>query len=317
MKVGFIGLGAMGRGMAANLQGAGHELIVNDMVRAAAQPYLDRGATWADTPRELAQQVSLVFTSLPTPTDVQSVGLGEDGLAAGLADGATWVDLSTNSVDVVRSLAATMKQQGVDFLDAPVSGGPGGAASGRLAIWVGGDQAVFDRYESVFSEMSDELRYIGESGAGTVAKLVHNMASLAQNMVLVEAMTMGMKAGVEPLALWEAIRSGGAGRQRAFDRLSGRFMQGKIDPPSFQLRLAYKDARLALEVGRDHGVPMRLCGLTAAEMEEAINRGWGDRDSQSFLLLQQERALVEPFALDAEDVKRVYASDAEPAAKAG
>jgi 3-hydroxyisobutyrate dehydrogenase len=317
MKIGFIGLGAMGRGMAANLQSSGHELVVNDMRREAAQEYVERGAMWAATPRELAEQVTLVFTSLPTPADVEAVGLGDDGLAAGMPEGATWIDLSTNSVDVVRRMQATMKQHGVDFLDAPVSGGPGGAASGKLAIWVGGDRAVFERCEALLSEISDELRYIGDSGAGTVAKLVHNMASLAMNMVLVEAMTMGMKAGVEPLPLWEAIRSGGAGRQRAFDRLSARFMQGRLDPPSFQLRLAYKDAQLALQVGRDGGVPMRLCALTAAEMEEAINRGWGDCDSQSFLLLQQERALVPPFELAEEDVLRVLAEDSELVNKTG
>jgi 3-hydroxyisobutyrate dehydrogenase len=309
MRIGFIGLGAMGRGMASNLQRAGHDLVVHDQRREAANEYTDRGAEWANSPRELAEQTTLVFTSLPTPPIVEAVAFGSDGLAEGFTEGATWFDLSTNSVDVVRSIGARLKPRNVNFLDAPVSGGPGGAASGHLAIWVGGDESEFNRQREILDQMSDEVRYIGDIGAGTVAKLVHNMASLAQNHVLVEALTMGMKAGVDLLPLWEAVRSGGAGRQRAFDRLATRFMQGKTDPPSFQLRLAYKDAMLACQVGRDNGVPMRLCNLTLAEMSEAINRGMGDLDSQSFLLLQQQRALVPPFELSKEDVDQVMNAD--------
>lgn len=313
MKIGFIGLGAMGRGMASNLQKAGHELVVNDLRLEAASPYLDNGATWAGTPRELASQVELVFTSLPTPQDVEAVAYGDNGLAAGLANGSTWFDLTTNSVEVVRRLHDVLVGQGVQLMDAPVSGGPKGAANGRLAIWIGGDREVYDRFTPVLGAMSDDARYIGAIGAGTIAKLTHNMASLAINAVVAEALTMGVKAGVDPVTLWEAIRNGGAGRQRSFDNVSRRFLQGKLDPPSFQLRLAFKDAQLAMQLARDCGVPMRLCNLTAQDMTEALNRGWGDRDSQSFLLLQQERAGVPPFAMSEEEVQNVLAQQAESA----
>ena len=198
-------------------------------------------------------------------------------------------------------------------MDAPVSGGPKGAANGRLAIWIGGDRGVYDRFTQVLGAMSDDARYIGAIGAGTIAKLTHNMASLAINAVVAEALTMGVKAGVDPVTLWEAIRNGGAGRQRSFDNVSRRFLQGKLDPPSFQLRLAFKDAQLAMQLARDCGVPMRLCNLTAQDMTEALNRGWGDRDSQSFLLLQQERAGVPPFAMSEEEVQNVLAQQAESA----
>jgi 3-hydroxyisobutyrate dehydrogenase-like beta-hydroxyacid dehydrogenase len=313
MRIGFIGLGAMGRGMAANLQKAGHDLVVHDMRPESAAEYLDNGATWAPTPRELATQVQLVFTSLPTPQDVETVALGENGLAAGFGEGAVWFDLTTNSVEVVRRLHAVLSEQGVELMDAPVSGGPKGAANGRLAIWIGGDREVYDRYADVLTAMSDDARYIGSIGAGTIAKLTHNMASLAINAVVVEVLTMGVKAGVEPIALWEAIRNGGAGRQRCFDNVSRRFLQGKLDPPSFQLRLAYKDAQLAMQLARESGVPMRLCSLTAQEMTEALNRGWGDRDSQSFLLLQQERAGVPPFEMTEQEVQSVLSQHAESA----
>jgi 3-hydroxyisobutyrate dehydrogenase len=313
MKIGFIGLGAMGRGMAANLQKAGHDLVVSDLRKAAAAEYLDRGATWAETPRELAAEVELVFTSLPTPQDVEAVALGEDGLAAGFREGATWFDMTTNSGEVVRRLHDVLADKNVQLMDAPVSGGPKGAANGRLAIWIGGDRGTYDRFTPVLNQMSDDARYIGPIGAGTIAKLTHNMASLAINAVVVEVLTMGVKAGVEPLALWEAIRNGGAGRQRSFDNVSRRFLQGKLDPPSFQLRLAFKDAQLAMQLARESGVPMRLCNLATMEMSEALNRGWGDRDSQSFLLLQQERAGVPVFELSEEDIQAVLSQHAESA----
>src|SRR5207244_7996856 len=161
MKVGFIGLGMMGRGMAANIQKAGYQMVVHDLSKQAAQAYVEKGATWADTPRALAEACDLVFTSLPTPADVEDVALGENGLAAGFRTGAAWFDLSTNAVDVVRRLNRKLAEQGVDFLDAPVSGGPAGAASGKLAIWVGGDEAVYQRHKSVLEAMADQARYIG------------------------------------------------------------------------------------------------------------------------------------------------------------
>jgi 3-hydroxyisobutyrate dehydrogenase-like beta-hydroxyacid dehydrogenase len=299
MKVGFIGLGTMGRGMATNLQKAGHALVVHDLTRQAASQHLENGASWAETPRALAEGCDVVFTSLPTPADVEAVA---EGLASGFRKGAAWFDLSTNAVDVVRRLHAKLGERGVDFLDAPVSGGPAGAASGKLAIWIGGDQAVFDRHRALLDAMADQARYIGPIGAGTIAKLVHNMASTAIKAIVAEVLTMGVKAGVEPLPLWEAIRSGAAGRMRAFDNVA-RLLQGKLDPPNFALRLMQKDINLAMQLAREMSVPMRLCNLVQQDVSEAMNRGWGGRDSQSFLLLQQERAGVPPFALTAEQMK--------------
>ena len=134
MKIGFIGLGMMGAGMASNLQKAGHELVVHDLSRQAASRHLNAGATWAESPRAVAEAADLVFTSLPAPADVEKVGTGQDGLLEGFRKGAAWFDLSTNAVNVVRALNATFAEHGVDFLDAPVSGGPSGANSGRLVI---------------------------------------------------------------------------------------------------------------------------------------------------------------------------------------
>lgn len=303
MKIGFIGLGLMGHGMAANLQKAGHELVVSDLSREASEPFLERGARWAETPKALGAAVDLVFTSLPTPHDVEKVGFGPDGLTDGLKPGGAWFDLSTNSVDVVRRLHERAAAIGIAFLDAPVSGGPGGAASGKMAIWVGGDRATFDRYEAVLTAMADRLRYIGEIGAGSIAKLVHNMAAAAINAITAEVMTLGVKAGLDPMPLYEAMRTGAVGRMRSFDQVGPRFLQGKLDPPSFALRLLQKDVDLTLQLAKEVRVPMRLCELVGLEITEAMNRGWGGRDSQSFLLLQQERAAVPPFAATEAQVK--------------
>lgn len=309
MKIGFIGLGMMGAGMASNLQKAGHDLVVHDLTRQAASRHLNDGAAWADSPKAVAQACDIVFTSLPTPADVQRVGTGPDGLIEGFGGGAAWFDLSTNAVDVVRSLHATFAEKGIDFLDAPVSGGPKGANSGRLAIWVGGDKAVFDRYLPVLAAMGDQVACIGPIGAGSIAKLVHNATSAAVNVVLSEVFTLGIKAGVEPLALFEAVRQGATGRSRVFDRLADHFLTGSYDPADFALRLLHKDVSLACQLARDVQVPMRLTNMALMELTEGLNRGWGARDSRVAALLQQERAGIAPIAVPPDKLKAVFDAD--------
>lgn len=309
MKVGFIGLGMMGAGMASNLQKGGAQIVVHDLTRQAASRHLNAGATWADSPKAVAEQCDVVFTSLPTPADVRRVGTGEGGLIEGFRKGSAWFDLSTNAVDVVRELAATFAEKGVDFLDAPVSGGPAGANSGKLAVWVGGEQAVYDKYKAVLDTFSDQNRYIGPIGAGTIAKLVHNAASAAVNVVLSEVFTMGVKAGVEPLPLFEAIRQGAAGRVRLFDRLQKQFLTGVYDPPDFALRLLHKDVSLACQLAREVSVPMRLTNLAHQELTEAMNRGWDKRDSRVGALLQQERAGIPPIQVSPDRIKAVMEKD--------
>jgi 3-hydroxyisobutyrate dehydrogenase-like beta-hydroxyacid dehydrogenase len=293
MKVGFIGLGIMGKSMAANLQKSGHELVVHDLKRDAAAPHIQAGAVWADTPRKVAEATEVVFTSLPGPPDMESVALGEQGLLSGLQKGKAYFDLTTNSPTVVRKVHAVFADKGVHLLDAPVSGGPHGARTGKLAIWVGGEEDVFKRYKPVLDGFSDQAVYVGAIGAGSVTKLVHNMAGYAIQTALAEVFTMGVKAGVEPLALWQAVRQGAGGRQRTFDRVPHQFFRGKYDPPNFALRLAHKDVTLATALGREFNVPMRVANLALADLTEALNRGWGERDSRIPMSLQEERAGVQ------------------------
>jgi 3-hydroxyisobutyrate dehydrogenase len=308
MKIGFIGLGTMGAHMAANLQKGGYQLVVHDVNRAAAERHLAAGAEWADTPRAVAERSDVVFTSLPGPPEVEAVVFGKDGLLEGVRQGLAYFDLSTNSQALMRRVHETFKAKGADACDAPVSGGPEGARTGKLAIWVGGDEAVYRRHKPVLDAIGDQARYIGPIGAATVAKLVHNMAGYAINMVMAEVFSMGVKAGMDPLALWEAIRQGALGRRRTFDRIADQYLVGQYEPPAFALKLAHKDVSLALQMGREVGVPMRLCNLTHAEMTEALNRGWGALDSRVFMRLQNERANVQ-IAVDPERVQAVLKAD--------
>ena len=284
MKLAFIGLGAMGRFMAENVRKGGHEVRAFDLRPVAG---------WSLFPSagEAARGCELVFTSVPGPDDVDKVGAELKGV---LARGATWFDLSTNSPSRVRRLHKEMQEKGIHLLDAPVSGGTTGAQSGKLAIWVGGERALYDKYLPVIRAIGDQPFYVGPIGAATVAKLTHNIASFAIHATMAEIFSLGVKAGVEPLALFRAIRQGSSGRKRTFDRLAEYSLPGKFDPSSFSLRLAHKDAVLALELAKEVGVPMQFSQLALKELEKGIERGWIDRDFRVAMTLQEERAGVEP-----------------------
>jgi 3-hydroxyisobutyrate dehydrogenase len=308
MKVGFIGLGTMGSGMALNAIKGGFELVVHDINRNAAGPHLEAGATWADSPRAVAEASEVVLTSLPGPPEVEAVALSTQGLVHGISAGKVYFDLSTNSPTLVRRLHDVFAERGAHMLDAPVSGGPHGARSGRLAIWVGGDRVIYDQYKHVLDAIGDKPYYVGPIGAGSIAKLVHNCTGYILQTALAETFTMGIKAGVDPLVLWQAVRHGALGRRQTFDGLTQHFLPGHFDPPDFALRLARKDVSLAVQVGREFDVPMRLANLTLEELTEALNRGWGHRDSRVAMLLQEERAGIE-VRVPPEQIEEVLKSD--------
>ena len=278
MKVGFIGLGAMGAPMAASLERAGH----------AVQSFDLNGKGNRKSIREASEGVEVFFTSLPGPAEVDAVA--KDVSAP------VWFDLSTNSPKRIRALHKTFRGQ---LLDAPVSGGPTGAKSGKLAIWVGGDRATYDKYLPVLKAIGDQPFYVGTIGAGTVAKLAHNAASFTVQASLAEIFTLGVKGGVEPLALFQALRQGATGRKRTFDRLPEHFLNGKYDPADFTVRLAHKDVTLAMELAAEVGVPMRVGKIALEELSEAMKRGWGERDCRVAMTLQEERAGVSVKTSDA------------------
>ena len=278
--------------MASSLAAAGHTLYVNDLRPEAMAPHVAAGATAKPTARDVGAAADVVFTSLPGPAEFQDVTLGEHGLIHGMQPGAVLFDLTTNAPSTIRHVQPLFLERGLHLLDAPVSGGPKGAKTRTLAIWVGGDRAVYDRFEPLLRDLGDQPAYIGAIGAASVAKLVHNCAGYAIQTALAEVFTMGVKGGVDPLVLWRVIRQGFVGRARVFDRMGDQFLPGIFDPPNFTLRLAHKDVSLATALGRELSVPMRLSNMALEDLTEAVNRGWSERDSRVAMLLQEERAGV-------------------------
>ncbi len=294
MNVGFIGLGNMGGGMAANIVKAGHAMVVHDVSDKAVAALVAQGATKVESPRAVAAQSEVVCTSLPGPKEIEGVALGEQGILAGIRHGSIYIDLSTSSVSLTRRLGAEFQKVGAQMLDAPVSGGPQGANAGTLALMVGGDEAAFQKAKPLLDAMGDKekIYYAGALGAGTVCKLVHNCASFCATIAIGECLTMGIKAGVDPRALWETMRRGALGNM--FDLHIGMpvtLFRGDFEP-RFSLKLAHKDIGLAVQMAQELGVPARLALLSSQELQEAMNRGWGEKDCRIALTLQEERAGV-------------------------
>ena len=293
MNIGFIGLGNMGGPMALNLMKAGHTLVVYDVRKEAATPHLEGGATWAESPQAVARASELILTSLPGPPEVEAVALGANGIVHGAIAGSIYADLSTNSPTVMRKIYAAFKEKGVHVLDAPVSGGAIGAKRGTLQVMVGGDESIFREVKDVFRGFGNSVGYMGPIGAGTIAKLVHNMISIVSRSLVAEGFTLGVKAGVKPEALLEAIRGASYGQGLILSHMIPDVVfKGEFDAVRFALRLARKDIGLATALAREYDVPMPLATAGEQQLIECMARGWGDKDSTSPWLLQEERAGV-------------------------
>jgi len=287
--VGFIGLGAMGGPMALNILAAGFPMVVNDVRRTAAAAHVQHGAAWADCPREVAEQSDVVLTCLPSVDAVETVSAGADGVLAGLHAGQAHFELSTNAPAMVARLHAAYAEKGVHFLDAPITGGAIGAQKARLTIFVGGDKASYERFAPVLRAVGDRLIHVGPSGTGIVTKLVNNCAGQTLNLVLAEIFALGLKAGAEPLALWEALRSGASGRRRTFDVMIDEYLPAHFSPPNAALSIYHKDMMLATELARDLHVPMRFANLALGEYTEAMARGLKDMDGRIAMTFPLER----------------------------
>jgi 3-hydroxyisobutyrate dehydrogenase len=295
MRIGFIGLGMMGHHMVANLQKAGHDLVVYDIRREAAEDALERGAGWAETPADAARQSEIVMTSLPGPKEVEHVALGGDGILAGAPAGTIYIDLSTSSPTLIRRIHAVAGERGVRVADAPVSGGVVGAEDATLQIMVGCDADLFDQIRPALRALGDKITYIGDVGAGEVAKLVHNQIALVVQQAVAEGLTLGTKAGIEPEKLLEAIRGGAYGRSGGGigPNLEKTTLQGDWDRPRFALALARKDLGLATDLASEFGVPMPLAAMAEQALIECLNRGWGGKDMTAAFALQEDRARVQ------------------------
>ena len=292
--VGFIGLGNMGGGMAGNIQKAGYPMVVFDLREEATLPFLEAGARLGNSPADVAERCDVTLTSLPGPREVELVATSAEGILEGIKPGSVYIDLSTSRPTLIRELEVKFRAKGVHVLDAPVSGGKSGAQSRNLAVMVGGEREIFDRVKPLLDAFGDKVFYAGEIGAGSVAKLVHNMIGHGVRQAIAEGLTLGVKAGVDAEPLWECVRRGSLGRMNVLhEGVVRTLFRGEYDPPSFALELARKDIGLATDLGREFNVPMPVANLAEQIAIEAMNRGWGGMDSSVTIRLQEENSDVE------------------------
>ena len=293
MRVGFIGLGNMGQPLAGFVRKAGFALAVHDLRRETASPLLDAGASWADTPRAVAAQSDVVFVCVPGPPEMRAAGVGPSGVLEGVAPGAVVVDLTTNAPGVVQEVGAQLRARGAELLDAPIDGGREGALEGQVTLFVGGDEATLERVRPVLDTFARSVVRVGDLGAGSITKIVHNALAMSIDLLLAECLTLGAKAGVAVPRLVEAFREGSIVSQNMTftKRMPATLFRGDFTA-RIALALAYKDFRLAADLAAQHGVPTRLLELCQAELLEAMNRGWGGDDRLKASTLQEERAGV-------------------------
>lgn len=293
MKIGFIGLGRMGGHMARNVLSSGeHEMRVFDLSRAAMEALEEDGAIAAASPREAATGADIVFTSLPGPSDVLEVALGEAGVLDSLEAGSVYVDLSTVSPQTLQTVAESAAR-GVQVLDCPVSGGVAGAEAGNLCLMVGGDRETFDRIKPVLDLIGEpeKVLHCGDIGAGSVCKLVNNLIGLSTGVVLGEAFSMGIAAKVDPGVLFQVVM-GSSGASAALAQWDESVLAGNFEP-GFALSLGAKDVRLATDLARSLGIPMEMANLTDQKYTEALRAGLGAEASAAVVKLQERRTGAE------------------------
>ena len=278
MKVGFIGLGVMGRPMALHLQTAGHELLV-----WARRPESATGlpAKRCASPAELGRCCNVVFTMITSSADVEAVALGADGLIDGMSAGSVLIDCSTIAPDAARRIAARLAEKGIAMLDAPVSGGAQGAIDASLAIMVGGDAAVLERVRLLLDCLGKRIVHVGPNGAGQVAKACNQMIMVAAIQAAAEAMRLAATAGVDCGRVKQAL-SGGSAASRVLDVMGERMVQRDFSA-GIEARLHHKDFGLVLEAARQNGTPMPLAAVVGQQLNALMAQGWGRDDTASLL----------------------------------
>ena len=281
MKIGFIGLGIMGKPMAKNLLKAGHELKVHDLVTAAVEELVLAGAVKAQSSADAARGSDLIITMLPNSPHVKAAVLGENGVLEGLTPGSILVDMSSINPIASREICLEIEKKGCFMLDAPVSGGEPKAIDGTLAIMAGGKQDVFDRVKDVLQVMGKSVTLCGDIGAGNTTKLANQIIVAANIAAVSEALTLGVKAGVKPEAIYSAIRAGLAG-STVMDAKAPMMMDGNFKP-GFRINLHIKDLANALDTGHDVGAPLPLTAAVMEMMQWLKTNGYEGEDHSALV----------------------------------
>ena len=287
--VGFIGVGKIGNPMCANVLKGGHRVVVHDLVEEHAANLIELGAIWAESPAQVAAQSEVVLTSLPGPPEVTAVLRGADGILEGAEPGLVCFDLSTNLPSTVKLLAERAAEQGVTFLDSPVSNGVQGAIDATLAVMVGGDEAAFDKYKPVLECIGNNVFHMGELGMGALTKITNNMVSISSIQLLIEATVIAEAAGLDAQKAYEVMSVASA---QNYVRNMPTLLERDFDDASFFLQWAAKDVSLAVQVAREQGIPSPLASAASDMLNRAKNRGYGMKSVMATLLSAEEDAGV-------------------------
>jgi 2-hydroxy-3-oxopropionate reductase len=290
LRVGYIGLGLMGKPIARNILNAGFPLTVHNRSRQAVKELVKEGADEAFSPREVAERSDVVFTNLPDSPDVEAVVLGQDGILEGCREGMLFVDNSTIKPETTRRIADALSEKSVAALDAPVSGGDVGAKAGTLAIMVGGPREAFKQVYPIFEVMGKTITYVGESGAGQVAKACNQIMVAAQMTAMGELLILAQKSGVDPRRVVEAIR-GGAAQCWSLDVKPHRLFAGSREP-GFKAYMMHKDLGIVLDTARTYGVPLPATAINTQLYEAMLQMGMRDLDNSAVIGVLEKMASV-------------------------
>ncbi len=290
LKVGYIGLGLMGKSIARNILKAGFPLVVHNRSRGAVEELVGEGAVAANSPKEVASQVDVVFTNLPDTPDVEQVVLGENGILEGAQEGLIYVDNSTIKPASARRIAEKLGEKGVFALDAPVSGGDIGAKNGTLTIMVGGEANALEKVMPVFQAMGKTVTHVGDAGAGQVAKAANQIMVAAQMVAMGELLVFSKKAGVDPRKVVEAIK-GGAAQCWTLDVKPPRLFDGNRNP-GFKAYMQLKDLNIILDTAREYDIPISGTVENTKLFQEMIDAGMGELDNSAVVGVIEEKAGV-------------------------
>lgn len=292
MKIGFIGIGRMGRHMARHILEAGYDLTVYDIRKEAARHLLEKGANWVNNPMQMAKLCRVIFSCLPGPAEVADTVYGESGLIAGWKKGDIYVDMSTNSPTTIRRVAEDAKNRGVSVLDAPVSGGTPGAEQGTLTIMVGGDMQVLKKVHKLLTTIGSKVFHVGDVGCGNITKLVNNLISGTCNAITAEGFVLGVKAGVDAKVLWQVVTASSGNNWMLEKKYPETVFGGNFDR-GFRINLLLKDIGLAIDLGKECNVPLPLGAAVEQRYLEAKAAGLGEKCPEALILRLEELARVQ------------------------
>ena len=290
-KIGFIGLGIMGKPMAGHLIDAGYDLVVHNRNRDAVDELVGKGAAEAYSGKEVAEQSDIVITMLPDSPDVESVALGEGGIIEGVHEGLIFVDMSTIAPSVTTQVGEVLAKKGVQSLDAPVSGGDIGAQNATLSIMVGGEEDTFNTVKPLFDVMGQSAILCGPLGAGQTVKACNQILVAVTIAGVSEALTMGTKAGVDPIKIVQVL-SGGLARCGVLENRGERMVNGDFDP-GFRIRLHYKDLNIIQKTSNDFGVPLPVTSEVFELFKTAMVKGRGELDHSGLLTIIEDMSNIQ------------------------